>query len=196
VNASIEAEPRADEMAWLQRAVLVLVSPRDVFAAMRDDSDGAAGPRSEAVLALVFLSGIASVLWAPKYGTLLDDVANDGLNVAVIAFIGGALYGAFAYFLGGFVVYCLMRAFGGITFRQARHVLVFASAPIALSLFVVWPVRLAVYGEDVFRSGGSDHGAGNAAFVAVELVFVAWSVALLVIGLHAVLRREPALERL
>jgi hypothetical protein len=196
VSARIEAEPRADEVAWLQRAILVLVSPRDVFAAMRDDSDAAAGPRSEAVLALVFLSGIASVLWAPKYGTLLDDVANDGLNVAVIAFIGGALYGALGYFLGGLVVYGLMRAFGGLTFRQARHVLAFASAPIALSLFVVWPVRLAVYGQDVFRSGGSDHGAGNAAFIAVELVFVGWSLALLVIGLHALLRREPAFERL
>ena len=176
--------------------ILVLVSPRDVFAAMRDDSDAAAGPRSEAVLALVILSGIAAVLWAPRYGTLLDDVANDGLNVAVIAFIGGALYGAFGYFVGGVVVYGLTRAFGGITFRQARHVLAFASAPIALSLFAVWPVRLAVYGQDVFRSGGSDHGPGNAAFVAVELVFVAWSVALLVIGLHAVLRRQPRLERL
>jgi hypothetical protein len=196
MSARIEAEPRADEAAWLQRAVLVLVSPRDVFAAMRDDSDAAAGPRSEAVLALVILSGIAAVLWAPRYGTLLDDVANDGLNVAVIAFIGGALYGAFSYFVGGVVVYGLTRAFGGITFRQARHVLAFASAPIALSLFAVWPVRLAVYGQDVFRSGGSDHGPGNAAFVAVELVFVAWSVALLVIGLHAVLRRQPRLERL
>jgi Yip1-like protein len=196
MSARIEAEPRADEAAWLQRAVLVLVSPRDVFAAMRDDSDAAAGPRSEAVLALVILSGIAAVLWAPRYGTLLDDVANDGLNVAVIAFIGGALYGAFGYFVGGVVVYGLTRAFGGITFRQARHVLAFASAPIALSLFAVWPVRLAVYGQDVFRSGGSDHGPGNAAFVAVELVFVAWSVALLVIGLHAVLRRQPRLERL
>ena len=196
MGARIEAEPRADEAAWLQRAVLVLVSPREVFAAMRDDSDAAAGPRSEAVLALVILSGIAAVLWAPRYGTLLDDVANDGLNVAVIAFIGGALYGAFGYFVGGVVVYGLTRAFGGITFRQARHVLAFASAPIALSLFAVWPVRLAVYGQDVFRSGGSDHGPGNAAFIAVELVFVAWSLALLVIGLHAVLRREPALERL
>ena len=97
VSARIEAVPRADEWVWLQRAIFVLVRPLDVFRAMRDDSDAAARPRGEAVLALVILSGIASVLWTPSYGRLLDDVANDGLNVAVIAFIGGAIYGTVAY---------------------------------------------------------------------------------------------------
>jgi hypothetical protein len=65
---------------------------------------------------------------------------------------------------------------------------------LALSLFAVWPVRLAVYGEDLFRTGGSDHGAGNTAFVVLELVFVAWALALLVLGLRAV-RGQPGLER-
>jgi len=50
------------------------------------------------------------------------------------------------------------------------------------------PVRLAVYGEDVFRGGGADHGAGNTLFVAIELAFVAWSVWLLVMGLRALRR--------
>src|SRR5690349_3436035 len=98
VSARIEAVPRA---------IFVLVRPLDVFRAMRDDSDAAARPRGEAVLALVILSGIASVLWTPSYGRLLDDVANDGLNVAVIAFIGGAIYGTVAYYLGGAIVYWL-----------------------------------------------------------------------------------------
>ena len=70
-----------DERVWLRRAVTVLVRPREAFEAMRDDSDTAARVRSEAVLALVLLTGIASVLWTPTYGKLLDDVANDGLNV-------------------------------------------------------------------------------------------------------------------
>jgi hypothetical protein len=185
-----------DERVWLKRAVTVLVRPREVFEAIRDDSDTAARVRSEAVLALVLLAGIASVLWTPTYGRLLDDVANDGLNVALIAFIGGSLYGLLGYFLGGLVLYALTRAVGGATYRQARHVLAFASAPVALSLFVVWPVRLAVFGQDVFRSGGSDHGAGNDAFSAVELAFVLWALALLVLGLRTVVRREPRVERL
>ena len=194
MSTGIHAVPRADEWVWLQRAIFVLVRPREVFAAMRDDSDAAARPRAEAVLALVILSGIASVLWTSRYGRLLDDVANDGLNVAVIAFVGGALYGTAVYYLGGLVLYWLTRVAGGITYRQVRHVLAFASAPIALSLLALWPVRLAVYGQDVFRSGGSDHGAGNTAFLVLELLFVAWSVALLVLGLRAV-RRQPGLER-
>ena len=49
-------------------------------------------------------------------------------------------------------------------------------------------MRLAVYGGDVFRTGGSDSGVGNEVFVAVELAFVAWAFGLLLIGtrtLHA-----------
>jgi Yip1-like protein len=194
VNARA-ASSAGDELVWLQRALFVLVRPREVLALMRDDSEAAARARSEAVLALVWLSGIASVLWTPTYGHLQDDVANDALNVAVIAFIGGGIYGALVYFLGGLVLYALTRVAGGITYRQVRHVLAFASAPVALSLFVVWPVRLAVYGEDVFKRGGADHGAGNAAFVVIELAFVAWGLALLVLGLRLLMRRDPGLER-
>jgi hypothetical protein len=188
VSARAEAS-RADERFWLSRAVTVLVSPRDVFGALRDDSDTAARARSEAVLALVLLSGIASVLWTPNYGRLMDDVSMDGLLVAVIAFIAGGIYGTAVYYLGGLLLHWATRAVGGTTLRQARHVLAFASAPIALSLLAVWPVRLAVYGEDVFRSGGSDHGAGNTAFVVIELAFVAWAVGLLVFGLRELYRR-------
>lgn len=186
----------ADELVWLQRALFVLVRPREVLALLRDDSEAAARARSEAVLALVWLSGIASVLWTPTYGHLQDDVANDALNVAVIAFIGGGLYGTLVYFLGGLVLYGLTRVAGGVTYRQARHVLAFASAPVALSLFLVFPVRVAVYGDDIFKRGGADHGAGNAAFIVIELAFVAWALALLVLGLRLLLRPQPRFERL
>jgi hypothetical protein len=195
VNARA-ASSAADELVWLQRALFVLVRPREVLALMRDDSEAAARARSEAVLALVWLSGIASVLWTPTYSRLQDDVANDALNVAVIAFVGGGLYGAVVYFLGGLVLYALTRVAGGVTYRQVRHVLAFASAPVALSLLVVWPLRLAVYGEDVFKRGGADHGAGNAVFIVLELAFVAWALALLVLGMRLLMRRHPGLERL
>jgi Yip1 domain len=184
--------PSADERVWLQRAVLVLVRPREVLEALRDDSNASARARSEAVLALVLLAGIGSVLWTPVARTLMDvkgPHAEDGLEVAIWAFLGGGIYGAVVFFVGGLVLYALTRIAGGVTYRQSRHLLAFASAPIALSLLVVWPVRLAVYGEDLFRSGGSDQGAGNAVFVVLELVFVGWSLALLAVGLRALLRR-------
>ena len=63
--------------------------------------------------------------------------------------------------------------------------LAFAAAPIALSL-VLWPVKLALYGESLFRSGGSDHGVGADVFDALELGFLLWSAALLVVGVRAV----------
>jgi hypothetical protein len=184
--------PAADERIWLRRAVLVLVRPREVLEALRDDSDASARARSEAVLALVLLAGIGTVLWTPVARTLMDvkgPHAEDGLEVAIWAFLGGGVYGAVVFFVGGLVLYALTRIAGGVTYRQSRHLLAFASAPIALSLFVVWPVRLAVYGEDLFRSGGSDRGAGNAAFVVLELVFAGWALALLAVGLRALLRR-------
>ena len=185
-----EAEaPIAAERLWLLRALTVLVAPGAVFAGLRDDSDPAARARSEAVLALVLLSGIALVLWTPTYGRLMDDPVYDGLLVAVVAFIGGGIYAAATYFIAGLVVYGLARVVGGGSYRQARHLVAFASAPLALSLFLVWPLRLAVYGEDVFRSGGADHGTGNSVFVAVELGFAVWALALLAVGALIVYRR-------
>ena len=181
--------PVADERAWLARAVFVLVSPREVFAALRDDSDEAARARSEAVLALVWLTGIATVLWAPNVGRIMDDrfVQWDALLIAIVVFVGGGIYGVAGYWILGLVLHAAVSPFRFTrSYRQARHVLAFASAPVALSLFLLWPVRLAVYGDDVFKSGGSDHGAGNYAFVGLELLFVAWALGLLVLGLRVV----------
>jgi hypothetical protein len=178
----------SEDRVWLARALLVLIDPRPVFAALRDDSEDAARARQEPVLALGLLAGIASILWTSVAGRVMDDPAFDGLVVAVWTFIGGAFYGLFAYFAVGAALYGGLRAAGSLgSYRRARHLLAFACAPLALSL-VVWPVRLAVYGGDVFRTGGSDHGAGNAVFVVVELGFVAWALGLLLVGtrtLHA-----------
>jgi hypothetical protein len=71
------------------------------------------------------------------------------------------------------------------SYRRSRQLLAFASVPLALSL-VVWPVKLAVFGSDVFRSGGSDSGTGGAVFAAIWLGFVAWSIVLLVVGVRSV----------
>jgi hypothetical protein len=185
------ALPASDERFWLGRAVFVLVSPRMVLRALRDDSQDAARARSEAVLALVLLAGIASVLWTPTVGRLLEDklVAWDGLLIAVVVFFGGGIYATFAYWTLGLVLHAAASPFRGTrSYRQARHLLAYAAAPVALSFFVVWPVRLAVYGEDVFRSGGSDRGAGNALFVVLELAFATWSLGLLAVGLRALRR--------
>jgi hypothetical protein len=163
-----------------------------VLGGLRDDDDDIARARSEAVLALVLLTGISGVLWTPVAGKLLDDVTLGWLDVAVWAFFGGSFYAIALYFIGGLVLQWLGRAAGWISYRQARHLLAFSSAPVALSLFVVIPVRLAVYGEDVFRTGGSDRGAGEWAFAVVELVFVAWALVLLALGLRMLFSKSSS----
>ena len=171
---------------WWLRTFLVLQRPRPVFVALRDDSKQSLGDRSEPVLAIVLLVGIAGVLSTTTAGSLLEDNDYDGLLVAVWAFIAGGIYGAFGYFAVGALLYAGCKALGSQgTYRRARHVLAFACVPIALSL-VLWPVKLAVFGEDVFRRGGSDSGAGGVVFELLTYGFVAWTVVLLVIGVRAV----------
>jgi hypothetical protein len=178
--ASVQATASA-ERDWLRRAVLVLLQPRAVFAALRDDSEEAAQARQEPVLALILLAGIAGVLASPVARSLLDDPARDGLVVAVWAFIGGLFYGVAGYWLLGGLLHAATRAFGTDgTYRRARHVLAFAVAPVALSLVTLWPVALAAFGGDLFRSGGSGHGVVGWAAAA----FGVWALVLLALGVR------------
>jgi hypothetical protein len=173
------------DRAWALRAVLVLQAPRAVFAALRDDSDEAAQARQEPVLALAWLAGIAGVLASPVARTLLDDPARDGLVVAVWAFIGGGIEAAFVLWLGGALLHGAARALGGSrSYRQARHVLAFASAPLAVSLLVVWPIGIAAFGGDLFRSGGSDAGTGGELVIWAAIAFAVWSLVLLGLGIR------------
>ena len=187
VTAGQSTTAPAEERAWLLRALLVLQSPRAVFAAIRDDSEPAARAREEAVLAIIGLAGIASVLWTPVADRLLDNPRMDGLLVAVWAFVGGSLYGAFSYFTGGLLLFLGLRSAGSTgSFRRARHLFAFALAPVALSLMIVWPMQLAAFGGDVFRRGGDDRGTADAVFSALGLGFFAWSLVLLVLGARVV----------
>jgi hypothetical protein len=181
------AESRSPEKAWLLRAVLVLQSPRSVFAALRDDSDEAAGARQDAAGAIVWLAGIAGVLATSVTSTLLDDPALDWLVVTFWAFLAGGLEGFVLYLVVGKVMHVALRRLGSRgSFRRARHLLAFAAAPIALALFVYWPFRIGIYGEDLFRYDGSDGNAAGTAFAYVFYGFALWALVLLVIGVRTI----------
>jgi hypothetical protein len=47
-------------------------------------------------------------------------------------------------------------------------------------------VKLALYGEDSFRSGGSDSGSGAHVFTGLTVAFLVWASALLVVGVRSV----------
>jgi hypothetical protein len=186
--ATAEVAPDS-QRAWWLRALLVLQAPRPVFAALRDESPEALDARSEPATALVFLAGIAAVLLAPAFGRLFDDYEIDTLGVLVIVVFAGSIYGFFAYWILGWTLSVGVRAVGGASSaRRCRHVLAFAVAPLVLSLLVVWPLRLAVYGGDLFRSGGADSGTGGEVLRWLCVAFAAWSLGLLVFGVRTVQR--------
>ena len=155
------------DRAWWLRVPAVLVSPRPVFFALREDDPDDVAARSEPVLLLVWLAGMAAVLATPTAGALLDKPEYDALLVAVWAFIAGGIYGAVGYFLFGFALFFGARLFGSLgSFRRERQLVGFALAPLALSLLVLLPVRLALYGGDTFREGGADEGTGETVLLA------------------------------
>ncbi len=181
---SAQAQSSASlERDWWLRLALVVQAPRTVFAWLRDDTDDAAAARQEPVLLVGFLAGLAGVLSTNAIGHALDDFGLDGVDLAVIVFLAGLLYGLVGFFAFGALVYLgeqLAESLG--SYRRSRHLLAFACVPLALSL-VVWPVRLALYGEDNFRTGGSDSGTGGSVFEGIEVVAVAWCLALLALGI-------------
>jgi len=171
---------------WWLRCVLVLSSPRAVFVALRDEED--ASDRSEPVLLIVLLAGIAFVLSTSTAAHLMDPEGGnyDGMLVAVWVFLAGSLYGGIAYWVLGGVLHGASVALGSQgSYRRSRHVLAFAAVPVVLSL-VLWLLKLALWGGDLFRTGGGDSGDGGKVFAALSVGLLAWSVCLLVIGVRSV----------
>jgi Yip1 domain len=172
---------------WWLRAAAVLVAPRAVFASLRDDSPEAAAARQEPILLIAGLAGIAGVLGTHTFRRALNDGQVSMSLVAVLAFIAGALYALTFYWLGGGLLYRAARRLGSEgTWMRSRHVLGLAAVPLALSLLTLWPIRIAVYGTDLFRSGGNDYGRGDAVFGTIYYAFIAWSVWLLFVGVRSV----------
>jgi hypothetical protein len=177
------------ERAWWRRTLAVLAAPRRVFAALDDEAPDDLEARQEPLTAVVFLAAIAAVLATPVTGRLLDDVVIDGILIPVLAVFTGGIYAVFGYFVLGGAVYLGARAAGSQgSYRRSRHIFGFSLVPLALSLLVLWPVRLALYGSDSFRSGGSDAPTGDQIFDVLQLGFALWTVALLVVGVRTVER--------
>jgi hypothetical protein len=184
VSANAESSTSLERDWWL-RLVLVLQSPANVFAWLRDDSAEAASARQEPMTVVVFLAGISIFLSTRTAGHLFDDVEFDALLVVVEAIVAGLLVGIQNFWILGGAVHLGGRAAdSNATYRQTRHVVGLATMPFVISLVAVWPVRLALFGSDVFRSGGSDHGTAETVFRAIDATFLAWVVLLLLIGVR------------
>ena len=186
---SVESARAADSLdrEWWLRTLLVLVSPRAVFEALRDDSESAAAARQEPMAAIVFLAGASVFLSTTTASHLFDSYDYDSLVILVETVVAGMLVGLQNYWLGGGALYLGARWLGSTgSYRRARHVIGLAMTPLVLSLVFVWPVALAVYGGDLFRTGGSDHGTGRWIIEGVWAAVGAWSVGLLLLGIRSV----------
>jgi hypothetical protein len=179
-----EANPMSS-LSWWKRAPLVLVAPTAVFVGLRDDSVEENEDRQEPLAALIGLAGVAVVLASPTFRRMLNDPSVSLVLVPVLAFISGALYAVATYWLAGGLLFGGARRLGGLgSYRRARQTVALASAPLALALLTFWPVRIAIYGRDLFRTGGDDYGRGDAIFGGIFIGFVAWSLILLLIGVR------------
>jgi len=183
-EASMELTPTR---AWWLRVPATLLSPRSVFFALREDDDDDVAARSEPLLLVIWLAGIAAVLATPTAADILDDPDYDSMLLAIWAFIAGGLYGFVGYFVIGLALLFGVRLLGSQgSFRRTRQTVGFALVPLAVSVLLLLPLRLAVYGGDTFRSGGADAGTGETLLYAVQLAFAAWSLGLLVLGVRVV----------
>lgn len=182
------AADRPREREWWLRALLLFQAPTPVFAALRSRDEDDVDARSEPLLAISLLAGVGAVLSSSVAGRFLDDPGGGLLAVAAWAIFAGAIYGAAAVWLGGLLVHLAARRLGSVgSYRRARHVVGFALAPLALALLLLWPVRLAVYGEDVFRAGGGDEGATGTRLL--DWLWAGagiWTLVLVLIGIRAV----------
>jgi hypothetical protein len=180
-------EGLSPERAWWLRVPAVLLSPRPVFYALREDDPDDVTARSEPILLVVLMAGAATVLATPTAGRLFDNPSYDPLLLAIWTFIAGGIYGAVGYFLLGFAIFFGARLMGSLgSFRRERQLAGFALVPLAASLLVVLPLRLALYGGDTFHEGGADEGTGEALLLGLQFVFAAWSLGLLLLGVRVV----------
>jgi len=175
------------ERNWWLRAPAVLVAPRAVFASLRDESEEAVETRQEALTAVIGLAGIGAVLGTPVARAFLNDPSDSVSLIPVWAFVGGAFYALAVYWAGGGLLFGAARRLGGLgSYRRARSVVALSSMPLALALFTLWPLRIAIYGEDLFRTGGNDWGPGDRFFGGLYYAAFGWSALLLLVGVRVV----------
>src|SRR3954447_8966521 len=184
--APTQDQDRSDGI-WFLRALLVLQAPRPVFAALRDDSLEASSARAEPVLALAIVAGMGMLLLTPDASTVLDSSDYDWPVFAIWLFIVGSVMGAFVVWAVGGLLYLASTWLGSLgRYRRARHVVAYALAPLALSLVVMLPLRLSLFGREAFMRDGSDSGGSGHATAILGWAWAAWAVALLLVGVRAV----------
>ena len=174
------------ERNWWLRAPAVLVAPRAVFVSLRDESAEAVEARQEPMTGDRRARRHRRGARTPVARHLLNDASFSVALIPVWAFIGGLIYALAVYWLGGGLLYGAARRLGGLgNWRRSRQVLGLAATPLALALLTLWPIRIAVYGENLFRTGGNDYGRGDAGSSAASSTLLRLGAYLLLVGVRS-----------
>jgi hypothetical protein len=174
------------ERQWWSRLPALLYAPGSFFAGLRGESPDQADARQEPLVAVLFLAGVSMFLslvaLEPPYEQYRE---LSGLTLVLQSILGGMVVGLSNLWLGGALVYLGARGLGATSgYRLARHIAGFATAPFILALLLVWPVRLALYGADLFRSGGADGGTGGDVFRGIDALLLLWTLVLVLVGIR------------
>ena len=187
----MRTQTETTEREWWARLQRLLYAPAEIFAELRDESREAADARQEPLVAVAFLAGIAMLIGLialePPYNRFYTDLS--ALNMTLESIIGGALVGLGNFWLGGALLYLGARGLGATSgYRLARHIAGLATAPFVLVLVLAVPVRVGLFGTDLFRDTGSDSGPGGDVFIALDALALAWALVLALIGIRATQR--------
>jgi Yip1 domain len=190
VSVRAQESDRA-EREWWSRLPRLLYAPAGVFEELRDDSREAADARQEPLVALASLAGIAMfvglVALQPPYNRFYTDLS--AFNMTFETILGGALVALSNFWVGGSLIYLGARGLGALTgYRLARHIACLATAPFVLVLVLAVPIRLGLFGTDLFRDTGSDDGAGGDVFIALDAIALVWTLGLVLVGIRTTQR--------
>ena len=133
------------------------------------------------------LFGVALVLAAFWWTTALRRYDHPGV-LAGLSMPGGFVVGILwtSVTAGGML---LLTRTGRKKFSPAFAVTAYASVPVVLSLLLVFPVELAVFGLDLFRANPHPMVIDPVAYVALMFLdglAVLWSVILLLLGVQVI----------
>ena len=136
-------------------------------------------------LLLSFLFGIALAfgsMWYLSFGRVLG-----GLGPTLLAgILAGPVIGVLAVFIIGFVVRLASRLFGGhATMRETLPMVAYAMVPIVISLVVIFPIEIALFGQYLFDNNPPPLVINPPAFVglvALDALAALWAWALLITG--------------
>ena len=175
------------ERQWWARLPRLFYAPAGVFAELRDESREAADARQEPLVAIIFLAGIAMFLVARRARAAVRALpraerAHADRRVDLRRRTGRRSR------TSGSAAPSSTSARAGSERRPAtvwRGISPGSRrSPFVVLLVLAWPVRLGLYGFDLFRTGGGDTGAGSDVFIALDALALAWTLVLVVIGVR------------